>query len=85
MAQRQESDYINLRNFHNFIKSQLITNSARRIPDRFKKSLVDISVGRGGDLFKWNNARISYVLGVDPDAESVEEAKKRYEMACKIL
>jgi SAM-dependent methyltransferase len=77
MDQRQESDYINLRNFHNFIKSQLISNSTKRLSKVKNVSLVDISVGRGGDLFKWNKSGISYVLGIDPDEDSIKEAKSR--------
>ena len=77
MAQRHESDYIILRNFHNFIKSQLISNSAKKLARFGNVSLVDISVGRGGDLFKWYNSNIDYVLGFDPDEDSIIEANSR--------
>lgn len=36
--------------------------------------VLDMGCGRGGDLHKWKNCT---VYGVDPDAESIKEAKKR--------
>lgn len=64
-----------MRNFHNFIKALFI----KRTVEKLKKpvNLFDISVGRMGDYHSWNKADIKYVFGVDPDVESINEAKKR--------
>jgi len=67
-----------MRKFHNFIKSELIGEVAALIPGK-TKSLLDISVGKGGDIQKWNHADIDVVYGIDPDKESIVEAKGRYE------
>ncbi len=77
----KESIFSRLRKFHNFIKAELIGETAIQ----FKKpvSLLDISVGKGGDLQKWEHADIEIVYGIDPDAESIEEAKQRFVEAVK--
>jgi mRNA (guanine-N7-)-methyltransferase len=77
----QESIFSRLRKFHNFIKSEMIGE----IASQFKKpiSLLDISVGKGGDLQKWHNSDIEIVYGIDPDAESIKEAKQRFAEAVK--
>ena len=77
----EESIFSRMRKFHNFIKAELIGEVA----EQFKApvSLLDISVGKGGDLQKWENADIEIVYGIDPDAESIQEANKRFEEAVK--
>lgn len=58
-----------MRKLHNDAKRKLIQS----VVD--KGSIVlDVGCGRGGDLHKWPNCT---VYGVDPDPESIEEAKKR--------
>ncbi len=70
-----------LRKFHNWIKLQLIFE-AKRITSGTK--LLDVAVGRGGDIFKWSKAKFKYVTGFDSDAKSIYEktdfdgAIKRY-------
>jgi mRNA (guanine-N7-)-methyltransferase len=67
---RGNSSIIGLRDFHNWIKRMMITN----IKNTLKKeniSLLDIAVGRGGDLDKWNQAGIKNVYGFDKDKESI--------------
>jgi ubiquinone/menaquinone biosynthesis C-methylase UbiE len=59
-----------LRKFHNWIKQQLIFES-KRITNGSK--LLDVAVGRGGDIFKWSRARFKYVTGFDSDAKSIYE------------
>ena len=59
-----------LRKFHNWIKQQLIFES-KRITNGSK--LLDVAVGRGGDIFKWSKARFKYVTGFDSDAKSIYE------------
>lgn len=61
-----------MREFHNFIKKMLITKFASN-----KKTLLDIAVGRGGDLFKWKFANLKIVVGFDIHNNSIMEAKRR--------
>ena len=64
----------NLRKFHNFIKSALIAE-AQQLTNG--KTLLDIAVGRGGDLLKWKRANFKVVVGFDPHKESLSEAGTR--------
>jgi mRNA (guanine-N7-)-methyltransferase len=66
-----------LRLFHNKIKQTLLNRYATDM-----SVLVDIGVGRGGDIFKWSRCKVRQVLAYDVDAVSVQEAVKRYELAC---
>jgi len=70
---REESTVIQMRDFHNWIKLVLITNIADYIYTQTgsRVSLLDISVGRGGDLSKWKKAQISNVFGFDPSEKSI--------------
>ena len=70
---REESTVIQMRDFHNWIKLVLITNIADYIYRQTNSSvsLLDISVGRGGDLNKWKKAEISNVFGFDPSEKSI--------------
>ena len=67
---RQESSVIALRDFHNWIKLVLITNIRKLVPKK-KVNLLDVSVGRGGDLIKWNKAGITSVFGFDSSVDSI--------------
>jgi SAM-dependent methyltransferase len=71
----QESLFSKLRKFHNYIKSSLINEIVGHLTKPI--SLLDISVGKGGDLQKWDHADISKVYGIDPDLDSIVEANKR--------
>lgn len=59
-----------LRKFHNWIKQQLIFES-KKITNGTK--LLDVAVGRGGDIFKWSKAKFKYVTGFDSDSKSIYE------------
>lgn len=63
----------NLRKFHNFIKGSLIEFAKKN----GATTLLDIAVGRGGDLFKWQRNNFTVVVGFDPHKESIQEAKRR--------
>jgi SAM-dependent methyltransferase len=66
----------NLRRFHNFIKRKYI--------DKYKsKSVLDLAVGKGGDLGKYNDSGFSIVHGYDIDIPSIKEAKQRADMISK--
>ena len=42
-------------------------------------NLIDYAVGKGGDLPKWINARLSFVLGIDLMRDNIEN---RLDGAC---
>jgi len=84
----KEGLFSRLRAFHNSIKEELIEEVASRCDKPI--SLLDISVGKGGDLFKWNKVNksgypdIDTVYGIDPDENSIKEANKRLAEAIKL-
>ena len=64
-----------MRSFHNHIKKIIIS----RISSRFiNPVLLDIGVGRGGDIIKWHNASIQNVVGIDIDDSYIKESINRY-------
>ena len=72
-----ETDNI-LREFHNYIKDKLI-NSLLSIHNK-PKSVLDTSIGRGGDIGKYlrnDNSNISFLMGLDISPD-VNKAAKRY-------
>lgn len=66
------SDIDNLRKFHNWIKLQLISDAKYRTNG---ENLLDVAVGRGGDIFKWVKNDFKYVTGIDNDSKSIREKK----------
>jgi hypothetical protein len=59
---------INLRDFHNkYVKNKLIESVTKR-----GDILMDQSVGKGGDLYKWISSRLSFVLGIDYSKDNIE-------------
>ena len=46
--------------------------------------VLDLGVGRGGDMHKWHKANIQKVVGIDISREYIEEAIRRYKQ-CKYL
>lgn len=69
---RQQSYFYNLRRFHNWIKRKLIDKYAYG-----KDSLLDLASGKGGDIYKWIDAKIKHVRGFDIHEPSVIEARRR--------
>ena len=68
---RSESTIIGMRDFHNWVKLVLISNIVNLINLRNGVSLLDIAVGRGGDLAKWNKSNVKYVFGFDKSEKSI--------------
>ena len=60
-----------LRDFHNKYVKHLLINGA----SRGKETLVDMSVGRGGDLWKWYQSGLNFVLGIDLSKMNLENRK----------
>ncbi|CAG9323784.1 unnamed protein product [Blepharisma stoltei] len=63
-----------LRKFNNWIKSVLINEYTRQ-----GFTVLDMCCGRGGDLLKFNSAKIAFYVGIDLSHESVEKAKERFD------
>ena len=65
-----------MRRFHNrVVKRSLIL--------KFSKpgdSLLDIGVGKGGDIPKWREARLKFVFGIDKSEDNI---KNKYDGACR--
>jgi SAM-dependent methyltransferase len=60
-----------LRKEHNAIKRKMIQENVRP-----GQTVLDCGCGRGGDLLKWQSVQAK-VTCVDPDRESLDEAKSR--------
>jgi mRNA (guanine-N7-)-methyltransferase len=73
---RQSSKYINMRRLHGSIKKSLVEKCVPRTKKCVR--LFDVSVGRFGDLHNYYNSGIRYIVGIDPDQDSIAEAKSRY-------
>lgn len=58
----------NMRKFHNWIKNRLIQIAVSIVGN---DTLLDLSVGRGGDLNKWKSNGIDFVTGIDIDRSSI--------------
>lgn len=57
-----------LRNFHNlYIKKKLIISVSKP-----GDTLIDLAVGKGGDIPKWISAKLKFVLGIDISRDNIE-------------
>ena len=57
-----------LRDFHNlYVKRALILGASK-----FKGTLIDMSVGKGGDFPKWIASKLSFVFGLDIARDNIE-------------
>ena len=71
---------IDMRTLHNAIKLDVLTSAVHQLFDagaphsRSDRSLLDLGVGRAGDLHKWFNLRFVYVLGVDENSAAITDA-----------
>ena len=64
-----------LRQFHNmYVKKTLIENTAS--PDNI---LIDLAVGKGGDMHKWYGAKLKFVFGIDLSSDNLNN---RVDGAC---
>ncbi|KAM0688021.1 mRNA cap guanine-N7 methyltransferase [Conglomerata obtusa] len=74
LDERNQSNILNIRNMHNFIKSILIQKYIRP-----NCSVLDLGCGKGGDLKKFSAQKIKCYYGIDIAENSITEAKKRHE------
>ncbi len=64
-----------LRDFHNLYIKSLLINRISKIGN----TLIDYAVGKGGDLPKWINAKLDFILGIDLSKDNIEN---RLDGAC---
>ncbi|KAK9089585.1 hypothetical protein Scep_028667 [Stephania cephalantha] len=67
LEEREASPIIHLKKLNNWIKSVLIRIYARR-----GDAVLDLACGKGGDLIKWDKAKIGYYVGIDIAEGSVQ-------------
>jgi len=59
---------ISLRNFHNlYVKKKLILSVSKK-----NDILIDYACGKGGDISKWIEAKLSFVFGIDISKDNLE-------------
>ena len=56
-----------LQKFHNYVKEQLILSQVQS-----SQTIIDLACGKAGDMWKWDKARASFVLGVDYSIDNIE-------------
>jgi hypothetical protein len=57
-----------LRDFHNlYVKNKLISAASAK-----GGTLIDLAVGKGGDIPKWISAKLKFVLGIDISKDNIE-------------
>ena len=59
-----------MRAFHNWLKHTLIFNYCRTLNNNNGKNVLDIAIGKGGDLYKLYSAGINKIVGIDIDNNS---------------
>lgn len=73
MRNNVEENAKTLRKFHNYVKFMMYKKYCEK-----ESTLLDLGVGRGGDMMKWNNVGISKVVGIDINKPFILDAIKRY-------
>ena len=81
--ERNQSKIYHMRNFNNWIKSELINMYVNRVRQNLRHGeqvrALDMCCGKGGDLIKWKAARIQHLVCTDIAAVSIDQCKSRYE------
>ena len=82
----QKKSYIGkaMNRFHNWIKSNIIYTYANPLyNNNIQYKILDLGVGRGGDILKYYYVLADMVVGIDPDLEgltnSTDSAVSRYQ------
>lgn len=71
---RSEGPSLPLKQLHNDVKRQLIYRFAGHAG-----RLLDLACGRGGDIWKWADAQVKYIKGIDLSPSEVDEARRRFQ------
>lgn len=74
---RENSHTIKLRKFHNFVKEMIIRYASSK---KENSMLIDMAVGKAGDLHKWMTNNIRGVLGIDISEDNIHNP---HDGACK--
>ena len=72
IAERAAGPSAAIKRYHNDVKRCLIDIFATGAP-----RYLDVACGRGGDIWKWIDAGITVVKGIDLSPGEIEEARKR--------
>lgn len=61
---RHETQILHLRNFNNFIKTELISHVSKLVQAKDGLKVLDLACGKGGDIAKWlkTTAGITYII-----------------------
>lgn len=82
LAERSNSRILYMRNFNNWIKTQLINEFMNKAKEARKHGeplrVLDMCCGKGGDLLKWQKANISHLICTDIAEVSVQQCEDRY-------
>ncbi|XP_053601376.1 mRNA cap guanine-N7 methyltransferase [Plodia interpunctella] len=82
LKERFNSPIFYVRNFNNWVKSVLIQEYTDKVREKdYGRPLkvLDICCGKGGDLSKWQKARVEKVIFADIAAVSVQQCQTRYD------
>ncbi|KAF5176280.1 mRNA cap guanine-N7 methyltransferase [Thalictrum thalictroides] len=73
LEEREASPIIHLKKLNNWIKSVLI-----QLYTRPGDHVLDLACGKGGDLIKWDKAKVGYYVGIDIAQGSIQDCQARY-------
>lgn len=76
-TKRENSQTIKLRNFHNYVKEMLICYVSKK---KDGTNIIDLAVGKAGDLHKWLKYNVKGVLGIDISEDNIHNP---HDGACK--
>lgn len=80
---REGSRIIHMRSFNNWIKSMLISEALEQVRasngHNCRVTVLDIGIGKGGDLLKYKIGRITHLIGTDIAETSIEQCNERYQ------
>ena len=81
---RNKSDILNLRNYHNKIKETQLKKivSQLRSDNNTDIKLLELACGKGQDIHKWKQNKIEHIVGIDKMRDNIENpyngAQTRY-------
>lgn len=82
LAERSKSRIFYMRNFNNWIKSNLINEYLGKVKSSLKLGeplrVLDMCCGKGGDLLKWEKGNITHLICTDIAEISIEQCEERY-------
>lgn len=87
IRERFNSPIFYLRNINNWVKSVLIQEYVDKIREKDygrRLRILDICCGKGGDMGKWQKARVEHVVFADIAEVSVKQCQERYnDLQCR--